>query len=129
MNFDATGNYWPTLFFNEFWLMREHLFPINETTPELPLKMSYSTLSLWRWQMMIQMQQSLQMQESLGASVEFPGFPPAVGSFTPNTKQESDALIEMKKRSVLAGISMGTLKFHGNESHYGRAGRLSGTPC
>jgi len=68
MNFDATGNYWPTLFFNEFWLMREHLFPINETTPELPLKMSYSTLSLWRWQMMIQMQQSLQMQESLGGT-------------------------------------------------------------
>jgi len=47
--------------------MREHLYPINDTTPELSLHLSYSTVSLWKWQMMVQMEQSFAMQESLGA--------------------------------------------------------------
>ena len=68
MIFDkAEDYYYPTIFFNEFWLMREHLYPINDTTPELPLHLSYSTISLWKWQMMIQMEQSFKMQESMGA--------------------------------------------------------------
>ncbi|KAL6072918.1 Cleft lip and palate transmembrane protein 1 like protein, variant 2 [Balamuthia mandrillaris] len=66
LQFDKHGNYYPTLYFNEFWLMREQLFPINETTPVVPLTMSYGSVSLWKWQMMVQMQQSFQMQESLG---------------------------------------------------------------
>lgn len=66
MRFDEEGNYYPTLYINEFFVMREHLYPINETTPSLPLRMEYATLSLWKWQLMIQMDQSLAMQESLG---------------------------------------------------------------
>ena len=68
MIFDKSEDYYyPTIFFNEFWLMREHLYPINDTTQELPLHLSYSTISLWKWQMMIQMEQSFKMQESMGA--------------------------------------------------------------
>jgi hypothetical protein len=70
MSFDAQGSYYPTVFVNEFWLFREHLYPINETTPELPLRLEYSTLSMWKWQMMVQMQQSFKMQEAWGSAAE-----------------------------------------------------------
>jgi len=70
MSFDHKGNYYPTLFINEFWLFREHLYPINETTPKLPLHMEYNTLSLWKWQMMVQMQHSFQLQEAWGSAAE-----------------------------------------------------------
>lgn len=70
MKFDSQGRYYPTLYVNEFWLFREHLYPINETTPELPLHLEYNTLSLWKWQMMVQMQQSFKMQEEWGSSTE-----------------------------------------------------------
>jgi hypothetical protein len=70
MSFDEEGNYEPTLFVNEFWLFREHLYPINETTPELPLRLEYNTLSMWKWQAMVQMQQSFKMQESWGSAAE-----------------------------------------------------------
>jgi hypothetical protein len=70
MSFDAEGSYHPTLFINEFWIFREHLYPINETTPELPLRLEYSTLSMWKWQMMVQMQHSFKMQESWGSAAE-----------------------------------------------------------
>eukprot|EP01087_Luapelamoeba_hula_P006997 TRINITY_DN1707_c2_g1_i1.p1 TRINITY_DN1707_c2_g1~~TRINITY_DN1707_c2_g1_i1.p1 ORF type:complete len:657 (-),score=136.11 TRINITY_DN1707_c2_g1_i1:83-2053(-) len=68
MQFDKNGdNYYPTLYFNNFWLLREHLYPINETTPVLPLRLDFFLLSMWKWQMMVQMDQSFAMQESLGA--------------------------------------------------------------
>jgi hypothetical protein len=70
MSFDAEGSYHPTLFINEFWIFREHLYPINETTPELPLRLEYNTLSMWKWQMMVQMQHSFKMQESWGSAAE-----------------------------------------------------------
>jgi hypothetical protein len=35
--FDQHGNYYPIIFVNEFWIMREHLTPINETVMSLPL--------------------------------------------------------------------------------------------
>ena len=70
MEFDAQGSYYPTVFVNEFWLFREHLYPINETTPELPLRLEYNTLSMWKWQMVVQMQQSFKMQEAWGSAVE-----------------------------------------------------------
>ncbi|KAJ4883203.1 Transmembrane CLPTM1 family protein [Raphanus sativus] len=33
----TTVNYYPTVFFNEFWLLRDKLIAINETVSELPL--------------------------------------------------------------------------------------------
>lgn len=32
-----THHYYPILFFNEFWVMKEHLILVNETTPSLNL--------------------------------------------------------------------------------------------
>eukprot|EP00027_Filamoeba_sp_ATCC50430_P001525 CAMPEP_0168551144 /NCGR_PEP_ID=MMETSP0413-20121227/6013_1 /TAXON_ID=136452 /ORGANISM="Filamoeba nolandi, Strain NC-AS-23-1" /LENGTH=487 /DNA_ID=CAMNT_0008581645 /DNA_START=119 /DNA_END=1579 /DNA_ORIENTATION=+ len=65
------GNYYfPVIFFNEFWLFREHLFPVNDTVKELTLTMSYNTISMMKWQMFAQMEQSFQMQVSMGTAAE-----------------------------------------------------------
>ncbi|XP_004349086.2 transmembrane CLPTM1 family protein [Capsaspora owczarzaki ATCC 30864] len=63
---ETTGNYFPILDFNDFWMMRDDLYPINETTTELPLEISFSLQSLWKWTLLIQMEQSFEMQHSWG---------------------------------------------------------------
>eukprot|EP00163_Fabomonas_tropica_P004465 TRINITY_DN1393_c0_g1_i2.p1 TRINITY_DN1393_c0_g1~~TRINITY_DN1393_c0_g1_i2.p1 ORF type:complete len:366 (+),score=107.18 TRINITY_DN1393_c0_g1_i2:1123-2220(+) len=65
---DNTG-YYPTPYVNEFWLMREHLFPVNETLTHLSINATYAPISLFKWQMFSQMTDSFKMQtESLGSS-------------------------------------------------------------
>lgn len=63
---DENGNYLPVLYFNEFWLMKEHLVMINSTVKQLNLSITYDPISMWKWQMQSQMDQSLAMQESMG---------------------------------------------------------------
>lgn len=46
--------------------MKEHLVQINSTISVLNLSMTYSPISMWKWQMQSQMDQSLAMQESMG---------------------------------------------------------------
>ena len=54
--------YAPTLFFNEFWLRRDHLIPLNETVDEVTLHFSLSGMSMWKWTIFTQMEQSFNMQ-------------------------------------------------------------------
>ena len=54
--------YAPTLFFNEFWLLRDHLIPLNETVDEVTLHFSLSGMSMWKWTIFTQMEQSFNMQ-------------------------------------------------------------------
>ena len=54
--------YTPTLFFNEFWLLRDHLIPLNETVEEVTLHFSLSGMSQWKWTIFTQMEQSFNMQ-------------------------------------------------------------------
>eukprot|EP01118_Nematostelium_gracile_P005974 TRINITY_DN1907_c0_g1_i2.p1 TRINITY_DN1907_c0_g1~~TRINITY_DN1907_c0_g1_i2.p1 ORF type:complete len:565 (+),score=124.80 TRINITY_DN1907_c0_g1_i2:56-1750(+) len=70
LKFDETGKYFPVLFVNEFWLFREDYMEINETLKELPLTLSFSPLSLMKWQMMLQMEESFAMQRSIGTAAE-----------------------------------------------------------
>lgn len=37
--------YYPPVFPNDFWLLRENMMPINSTTPKLPLTLNYHALS------------------------------------------------------------------------------------
>eukprot|EP00891_Asterochloris_glomerata_P007997 jgi/Astpho2/7997/fgenesh1_pm.00119_%23_6_t len=62
--------YAPTLFFNEFWLLRDHLIPLNETVDEVTLHFSLSGMSMWKWTIFTQMEQSFNMQQSWGAMGE-----------------------------------------------------------
>ncbi|KAJ8765303.1 hypothetical protein K2173_012000 [Erythroxylum novogranatense] len=65
-----TGNYFPTVFFNEFWLLRDKLIPINATVSELPINLEVSPISMTKWQLFLQIDQSLQIQRSYGSMVD-----------------------------------------------------------
>lgn len=52
MKFDAvSGDYYPIVYFNDYWNLQKDYYPINETLKTLPLRLSYCPLSLWRWQL------------------------------------------------------------------------------
>ena len=59
---DDSMTYQPTVFFNDFWLMRKHLVPVNETVTELPLHLSLSGMGNWKFMLYVQMDQSFNMQ-------------------------------------------------------------------
>lgn len=65
-----TGNYFPLVSFNEFWLLREKLIPINETVKELPLNLELGPISLMKWQLFLQIDQSFQIHRSYGSMLE-----------------------------------------------------------
>ncbi|XP_061369887.1 uncharacterized protein LOC133312662 [Gastrolobium bilobum] len=68
-----TGNYYPTVFFNEFWLLRDKLIPINETVTELLLNLEVGPISMTKWQLFLQIDQSFQVQRSYGSMVDGEG--------------------------------------------------------
>ncbi|KAK6125685.1 hypothetical protein DH2020_040577 [Rehmannia glutinosa] len=66
----STGNYYPTIFFNEFWLLRDKLIPINETVNELPLNLEVGPISMTKWQLFLQIDQSFQIHKSYGSMLD-----------------------------------------------------------
>lgn len=52
VKFDAvSGDYYPIVYFNDYWNLQKDYYPINETLTALPLRLCYCPLSLWRWQL------------------------------------------------------------------------------
>ncbi|RLN31815.1 hypothetical protein BBJ28_00022081, partial [Nothophytophthora sp. Chile5] len=69
MNVDHdAGLYTPVLFLNEFWLLEEHLIPVNDSSTALPLEISFYTLPLYKYALYTQMEQNFKNQEATGAS-------------------------------------------------------------
>ncbi|WCJ30599.1 hypothetical protein M5689_012147 [Euphorbia peplus] len=66
----SSGNYYPTVFFNEFWLLREKLIPVNETVTEVPLHLEVAPISMTKWQLFMQIDQSFQIHRSYGSMIE-----------------------------------------------------------
>ncbi|KDP24214.1 hypothetical protein JCGZ_25871 [Jatropha curcas] len=66
----STGNYYPTIFFNEFWLLRDKLIPVNETATELPLNLEVGPISMTKWQLFLQIDQSFQIHRNYGSMLE-----------------------------------------------------------
>ncbi|EOX92793.1 hypothetical protein QUC31_003819 [Theobroma cacao] len=66
----STGNYYPTIFFNEFWLLRDKLIAINESVTELPLNLGVGPISMMKWQLFLQIDQSFQIHRSYGSMLE-----------------------------------------------------------
>ncbi|KAL8171833.1 hypothetical protein V2J09_023637 [Rumex salicifolius] len=67
---DFTSNYFPTIYFNEFWLLRDKLIPVNETVTELPLNLEVGPISMTKWQLFLQIDQSFQIHRSYGSMLE-----------------------------------------------------------
>jgi hypothetical protein len=65
--------YYPVLYVDEFWLLSEELIAINKTLDNVTLQFSYSSMSLMKWQMMIQFEQSLLMHQSFGTQTAAEG--------------------------------------------------------
>nr|AFK13845.1 cleft lip and palate transmembrane protein CLPTM1 [Beta vulgaris subsp. vulgaris] len=65
-----TGNYFPTIFFNEFWLLRDKLIALNETVTELPLHLEVGPMSMTKWQLFLQIDESFQIHRSYGSMLE-----------------------------------------------------------
>lgn len=65
-----TGNYYPTIYFNEFWLLRDKLIPLNDSISELLLNLELGPISLTKWQLFLQIEQSFQMHRSYGSMLE-----------------------------------------------------------
>ncbi|CAN8256856.1 unnamed protein product [Cochlearia groenlandica] len=63
-------NYYPTVFFNEFWLLRDKLIAINESVSELPLNLEVSPMSMTKWQLFQQIDQSFQIHRSYGSMLD-----------------------------------------------------------
>ncbi|XP_069500727.1 putative lipid scramblase CLPTM1 [Ambystoma mexicanum] len=52
VKFDAvSGDYYPIVYFNDYWNLQKDYFPINDTLEKLPFRISFCPLSLWRWQL------------------------------------------------------------------------------
>lgn len=49
--YSPTNEYYPVLYFNDYWNLNEQYFPVNSTTPELELRLTLSPTSLLRWQL------------------------------------------------------------------------------
>eukprot|EP00249_Psilotum_nudum_P023305 c28823_g2_i1 orf=744-2882(-) len=64
------GNYFPVVFFNEFWLLGDKLVAINESVHELDLNLELAPISLTKWQLFMQIDQSFQIHRNYGSMLE-----------------------------------------------------------
>lgn len=56
MSFDPVAmEYYPTIFFNEFWLLKDYLIPMNETVTEVPLFFTLTSMTQWKFSLFSQM--------------------------------------------------------------------------
>jgi len=73
LNIDQVGggkSYWPHTWYNDFWLLRDHLVPINNTVTTVTLHLSLHSLPSWKYALYSSMDQSFSMQQSFGAMGE-----------------------------------------------------------
>lgn len=63
---DTTLTYKPIYYIDEFWLLSTHYTPINHTVTELPLHISISPISLIKFRLQLQLDQSWRLQQSYG---------------------------------------------------------------
>ena len=55
-------SYYPVVFFNEFWLLKDQLVPLNETVQELRLSLTLADLASWKFMLYNQMEESFNLQ-------------------------------------------------------------------
>lgn len=48
---DNGKTYLPIVFVNDYWNLQRDYYPINETTPELPLHLTFQPIGMFKWQL------------------------------------------------------------------------------
>ncbi|GFH23634.1 uncharacterized protein HaLaN_21275 [Haematococcus lacustris] len=64
------ANYFPIIYFNDFWLLRDYLVPMNETVTNVTLHLDLGYISTSWWTLLLQMDQSFSMQRGMGMQAE-----------------------------------------------------------
>ncbi|KAK4686060.1 hypothetical protein P7C73_g4075, partial [Tremellales sp. Uapishka_1] len=59
---DEPKTYYPVVFPNDFWILRENMHPINETSHQLPLHLNYQALSYLKFSIFATMGASMEAQ-------------------------------------------------------------------
>jgi hypothetical protein len=49
------GEYYPVVFPNEFWHLRQHYMELNSTTPSMPVQFTFQPMSFFRFQIFASM--------------------------------------------------------------------------
>lgn len=62
-NFESM-TYYPTIYFNEFWVLRENLVPLNETVKEVIIALDLTQMPMWKFTIFSQVEKSFEMQVS-----------------------------------------------------------------
>eukprot|EP00823_Brevimastigomonas_motovehiculus_P000673 TRINITY_DN1083_c0_g1_i1.p1 TRINITY_DN1083_c0_g1~~TRINITY_DN1083_c0_g1_i1.p1 ORF type:complete len:693 (-),score=204.22 TRINITY_DN1083_c0_g1_i1:48-2126(-) len=66
----VSGNYYPPLYIDYFWFMRNQMVPINATVQRLFLALNYCPIASWKWHIELQVEQSFKIQSDyMGADV------------------------------------------------------------
>lgn len=60
--------YTPHIYFNDFWLLRDYLIPLNDTVTEQKIHFIIEPIASWKAHMMAQMDNSFKLQEQWGMS-------------------------------------------------------------
>ena len=63
-NFESM-TYYPTIYFNEFWMLRDHLIPVNDTVKEVQISLDLGQMPMWKFTIFSQVEKSFEMQVDL----------------------------------------------------------------
>lgn len=64
----GSGKYHPMVWFNDFWLLRDYLVPVNDTLVEVPIHLAIDTIGSFKYSVFSQMEVSFSLQQSWGMS-------------------------------------------------------------
>ena len=67
---ETTGQYLPVVYCDYFWLLSSALLQINETVTALPLLLTYSPVSFFKYRTEMSMEASWKLQQSMGTHSE-----------------------------------------------------------
>ena len=67
---DPSKTFLPIFFVHDFWTYKDHFYPINDTLKTLPLRLDFQSMSMWKWQLMTQMEESFATQQQWGMASE-----------------------------------------------------------
>eukprot|EP01084_Bolivina_argentea_P164347 285720_1 len=93
-----SNQYWPVLYMDDFWLLGDKLIALNTSVSEVPLTISLSPISQWKFMLQNQMQQQYEQQAKWGMS----------------SSEENDEVrrLLMESNPVLLGVTMVVTLFH-----------------
>lgn len=64
MVISSHNRYYPIIYPNDFWLLKDSQFPINNTTPQVPLKITYDPISFMKFNLYASMTSNWEKEQA-----------------------------------------------------------------